>query len=70
MNEDPYLLVQPCDCGKRNCGSVLIAMVRPAIREIDGTTTLASTVNLPIEHIQGMVDKLRELAADKGVIVR
>lgn len=68
--EEPHLLMQECDCGKPNCKSVIIAMINPVIKSVDGTDALVPVVHFPLDQAQGFVDYLRKMARQRGVYVR
>ncbi len=66
----PMLTFKHCDCGSPTCASVMVIMERPVIREVKESAELVSVVYFPIDQMQNLLDHLRMLAAEKGVLVK
>ncbi len=70
-DQEPELLLQACSCGKATCDRFMMAMLRPVVVPVeDDPETLASVLYVPLQHAQMIVDQIRKLASDKGVLVR
>lgn len=67
----PEFLVRPCDCGGRDCQSIIFAMIKPVLRPLEpGSDELGALVHFPMANLQSLVDYVRELAAEKGFEIR
>jgi hypothetical protein len=70
VSEDPQLFVKGCDCGDPHCKKILIAIIRPDMKTLENTEELVPCCHLPEEHIQSLVDYIRELCKEKGIRIR
>ncbi len=72
MNDSPHFMVTPCECGSPDCDRIIFWMIRPQMRTIEeeGEELLCPCVGFPVEHVQSLINELRDLAAEKGVQVR
>lgn len=64
--KEPELLVRDCDCGKPRCGKIIIGIIRPQIKKLEGEGELIPVAYLPVEQVPGLIDYLRELSKSKG----
>ncbi len=69
-DKTPMLDFRHCDCGSRTCESIMVIMERPVIREVKESEELVSVVYFPVDQLQSLLDHLRMLAAEKGVLMK
>ncbi len=72
MNEkEPQFLILPCKCCGGECRTFMIALINPVIKQLEeGGETLVPLVNFPFSSAQALVDKIRELVAPAGMVIR
>ena len=66
---EPQFLLRDCGCGKEGCRSIIMAMIHPNIGTFDGQDETLFFVHFPAHAIPSLIERLKEMAEEKGVDV-
>ena len=66
-NEQSALVIEACPCSNPECRAIMFAIVRPELKPVTGSDAMAAVAFFPVDGVQGLIDRLRALAAIKGL---
>ena len=70
MDDEPEFGVSECNCGGKDCHTVVFSIIRPIIGAIEGIDETAFMCQFPLENAQDLVNEIRKQAAKIGIEIK